>query len=393
MTEINMHDINSALSEIRAEVEKKNADLGKVANLEAILDKQEKSNQDLMKKLNEQKASQEEAETKFASLEAELKRGSLAGEKKEAVSQELKSFEKFISLGEKQFTREEAEVKSLRTDIDTNGGYLAPAQYVNEIIKEITEISPVRQVARVIRSNAKEIEIPKRTGLVSGGWVGELETASSSNSSYGMEKITVNKMMVYSDISVEMLQDSAFNMQQEISADVAEDFAKIEGNAFINGNGVKKPEGLLFNDDVSEYNSGAAAALTADSLFEIQGELKAGYNLSYMMNRKTLNQHVRTLKDSNGQYLLQLGLGALPNSIAGLPYVLANDMPNVAANAFPILLGDYRKAFYIVDSAEITVLEDPYTQAISGARRFNFYKRVGGQVVLPEAVKKLKIAV
>ncbi len=125
-----------------------------------------------------------------------------------------------------------------------------------------------------------------------------------------MEKITVNKMMVYSDISVEMLQDSAFNMQQEISADVAEDFAKLEGNAFINGNGVKKPEGLLFNDDVSEYNSGAAA-LTADSLFEIQGELKLVIIFFlYYMNRKTLNQHVRTLKDSNGQYLLQLGLGA-----------------------------------------------------------------------------------
>lgn len=392
MTEINMHDINSALSEIRAEVEKKNADLGKVANLEAIVEKQEKSNQDLMKKINEEKASKEEVEAKFANLEAELKRGSLAGEQKEEARIELKSFEKFLCLGEKQFSKE-IEEKTLRTDNDTNGGYLAPSQYVNEIIKEITEISPVRQVARVIRTNAKEIEIPKRTGLVSGIWVGEGESSSSSNSTYGMEKIPVNKMMVYSDISVEMLQDAAFNMRQEISSDVAEDFAKLEGNAFINGNGVKKPEGLLGNDKISSYNSGQALALTADSLFEIQGELKAGYDLTYMLNRKTLHQHVRTLKDNNGQYLLQLGLGALPNTIAGVPYVLANDMPDVAANAFPILLGDYRKAFYIVDSAEVTVLEDPYTQAISGVRRFNFYKRVGGQVVLPEALKKLKIAV
>jgi hypothetical protein len=66
MTEINMHDINSALTEIRAECEKKNADLGKIANLEAVLEKQEKSNQDLMKKINEEKASKEEVEAKFA---------------------------------------------------------------------------------------------------------------------------------------------------------------------------------------------------------------------------------------------------------------------------------------------------------------------------------------
>ena len=211
--------------------------------------------------------------------------------KKKKLARELKSFEKFLCLGEKQFSKE-TEEKTLRTDTDTNGGYLAPSQYVNEIIKEITEISPVRQVARVIRTNAKEIEIPKRTGSVSGGWVGELKPSSSSNSSYGMEKIPVNKMMVYSDISVEMLQDSAFNMRQEISSDVAEDFAKLEGNAFIKGNGVKKPEGLLVNENISSYNSGAAAALTADSLYGILGELKSGYDVTYMMNRRTLFKHV-----------------------------------------------------------------------------------------------------
>ena len=101
----------------------------------------------------------------------------------------------------------------------------------------------------------------------------------------------------------------------------------------------------------------------------------------------------RTLKDNSGQYLFQLGAGTIPNTIAGEPYVLANDIEDVASGTYPILVGDFRKAFYIVDSAEVTVLEDPYTQAISGVRRFNFYKRVGGQVVLPEAVKKLKIAV
>jgi len=391
MTEINMTEINSALKEIRSEFEKKSVNQEKVAKLEAILEKQENANQELVKKINEEKASREDLEAKYNDIEAELKRGSLVGEKKEEASKELKSFEKFLSLGEKEYSRV-LEEKTLRTDVNTNGGYLAPAEYVNEIIKDITEISPVRQVARVIRTSAKEIEIPKRTGLVSGGWVGEIEAASSSNSTYGMEKISVNKMMVYSDISVEMLQDSAFNMRQEISSDVAEDFARIEGAAFVSGNGVKKPEGLLSNEHVATYNSGDASELTADSLFEIQGEIKAGYDLTYMMNRKTLHQHVRTLKDNNGQYLLQMGLGSLPSTIAGVPYVLGNDMPDVAANAKPIIIGDFRKAYYIVDSTDVTVLEDPYTQAISGVRRFNFYKRVGGQVVLPEAIKILKIA-
>lgn len=387
-----MNEVNGALKELRAEVEKKSVDQEKVEKLHSILDQHEEKNQELIKQIGEQKAAKEELEAKFNELEAELKRGSLAGEAKEEKSAELKSFEAFIASGKDGYNALAAEAKTLRTDNNVSGGYLAPSEYVNEIIKKITEVSPVRSVARVINSNAKEVEIPKRNTKVSGGWVGEASTADASNSTYDLEKIPVNKMMVYTDISIEMAQDAAFNMRQEISSDVAEDFAQIEGAAFVNGDAVKKPEGLLTNSEVSTYNTGDANLITADSLFEIQGEIKTGYNLTWMLNRRTLNQHIRTLKDGNGQYLLQMGLGSLPSTIAGVPYVLANDMPDVAAGTKPVIIGDYRKAYYIIDSAQLTVLEDPYTQATSGLRRFIFNKRVGGQVVLPEALKILQVA-
>jgi len=75
-----------------------------------------------------------------------------------------------------------------------------------------------------------------------------------------------------------------------------------------------------------------------------------------------------------------------------LPYVLANDMPNVGAGTFPIILGDYRKCYYIVDNVNFELIEDPYTQAIIGKRRFIVYKRTGGQVVLTEGLRKLKVS-
>ena len=316
-----MQEMTSAITALREEVNKKSVDQEKVAKLNEVLDKHEEANQELTKKLNEEKSAREDLEAKYNEIEAELKRSTLPSEKKEEKSEELKAFEKFLLEG-KEGIFGSAEAKTLRTDNNPNGGYLAPSEYVNEIIKKITEISPVRQVARIITTTAKEIEIPKRNTLVSGGWVGELGTASSSNSTYDLEKIPVNKMMVYTDISVEMLRDAAFDMRQEISSDVSEDFAQLGGAAFINGDAVKKPEGLLQNSNVGEYNSGSAAALTADSLFAIQGEIKSGYDLTWMFNRKTLHQHIRTLKDGSGQYLLQMGLGSLPNTVAGVPYVL-----------------------------------------------------------------------
>ena len=367
-------------------------DFNKLQKASNFLDSAEPANQELTRKLNQEKAAREELEEKMNSLEADLKRG-IGGEEKAAKTQELKGFEVLLKKGLVN-TRGSEEFKYLRSDNNEDGGYLAPYEYVNEIIKKITEISPVRSVARVISTSSKEVRIPKRTGLVSGGWVGEGQAAAQSNSSYGDEVLRAEKMMVFTDITLELLRDSAFDMRREITADVAEDFAKLEGAAFVNGNSVSKPEGLLTNADVGFVVSGAAAGLTADALYEIQGEIPTGYNLTWMFNRKTLHKHIRTLKDGAGQYLFQpnLGSGDMPNTVAGLPYVLANDMPDVAANTFPIIVGDYRKAYYIVDNQNIEFLEDPYTQATSGKRRFIVFKRTGGQVVLAEALKKIKIS-
>lgn len=381
------HKHMEALNALRAGVSKEMEE--KINNL---LDAQETKNQAKLKEIQEKANRAEELENRLNSIEADLKRG-IGGEEKQAKSQELKSFENLLIKGTFKMNNSE-ELKYLRQDDNANGGYLAPAEYANEIIKKITEVSPVRSVARVISTNRKEIQFPKRTGLVSGGWVGEGQTASQSNSAYGEETIKAEKIMVYTDISFELLNDSAFNMRSEITSDIAEDMAKLEGSAFISGNGVNKPFGLLSASGIGETNSASASALTGDSLYTIQGEIPTGYNLTWMLNRKTLNAHIRTLKDTYGQYLFVPSLGTrdVPNTVAGLPYVLANDMPDVSAGTFPILLGDYRKCYYIVDNVNFELIEDPYTQATSGKRRFIVYKRTGGQVVLTEGLRKLKIS-
>lgn len=386
------NEVFKALDALRSEVESKAPSKDLIEKCNTFLDAQEEKNQKLVADLEAAKKSNEELESKYDSLEAELKRTNIGSDEAEAKKVELKAFESFLKSGEEKL--EASEKKALVTHNNENGGYLAPSQYVNEIIKKITEVSPVRSVARIITTTSKDLEIPKRETLVSGGWVGECETAAASNSTYGIEKIPVNKMMVYTDVSFEMLKDSAFNIEAEIASDVGEDFAKLEGAAFINGDAVKKPEGLLTAAGVAEVNSGDASNLTANSLMEIQGELKEGYDMGFMFNRRTLHQHIRTLKGtSNDHYLFQPALnGIAPNTVAGVPYVIANDMPDVAANAFPVLLGDFRKAYIIADSVLIETVRDGLTQATTGKVRFVFYKRTGGQVVLPEALVKLKIA-
>lgn len=303
-----------------------------------------------------------------------------------------KAFNLYLRKGVEAFTPEQ---KALVTYDDTLGGYLAPSEYVNEIIKGIVEFSPIRTVASVRQTSRRDVELPKKTGSLSAVWVAETGTRSETTGmTYGLEKIPVHEMSAIVDISFADLEDSEFNMEAEISTECAEQFGVAEGNAFIEGNSVGKPQGILTNDSIESTASGDADEITADGLLDIFYDLKSAYanNAVWLLNRSTLKA-IRKLKDGNGNYLWQpnIGLGT-PPTICERPYIECLDMPDIAASAYPVVLGDFKRGYKIIDRIAISITRDNLTQASSGKCRFTARKRVGGQVVLAEAIRKLQIA-
>jgi HK97 family phage major capsid protein len=196
-----------------------------------------------------------------------------------------------------------------------------------------------------------------------------------------------------------MMEDSEFNLDEELSQEFSEQFAVTEGAALVNGDGAGKPEGLLQHADVAETVSGSAGSIAdasgqANGLIDLYHGLKTAYALrgTWLLNRATLGE-ARKLKDGQNNYIWQPGLASgIPNTILGQPYVEIPDMPDVAANASPIVFGDIRRGYTIVDRINLSVLRDPFTQATSGNVRFIARRRVGGQVVLAEAIRKLKVS-
>lgn len=284
------------------------------------------------------------------------------------------------------------EWKALNVTTPADGGHLAPMEYVREITKGVTEASPVRSLGRVRTTSHKSVEIPKRTGQFAAQWVAEQGTRSETTGlTYGLDEIPTHEFYALIDISNQMLEDSVFNMQAEISEESSEQFAVAEGAAFVNGDGSGKPEGFLQASGVGSEISGAATAITADGLLTLKHSIKTAYtaNANFLLNRKTLGS-TRKLKDSNGQYLWMPGIAdGKPNTIDGDPYVEVPDMPNEGAGTTPVAYGDFRRAYTWVDRIMMEMLRDPYTQATSGNIRFIMRKRVGGMVVLAEAIKKL----
>ncbi|EHK56911.1 phage major capsid protein [Allomesorhizobium alhagi] len=292
------------------------------------------------------------------------------------------------------------EAKALNVGTDTAGGYLAPTEYVRDIIKGVTELSPARALARIRNTAGKSIQQPKRTGQFAARRVHENGAKTETTGlAYGLEEIVAPEMYALIDISNQMLEDSAFDMEAEIREEASEQFAVKEGAEFVSGTGVGEMEGILTNAGVGENHSGSAATIAdadgqANGLLTLKHALKTAYakNASWIMNRTTIGS-VRKLKDADKNYIWMPGIAqGRPNTIDGDPYVEFPDMPNEGAGLYPIAYGDFKRAYTMVDRIAMEMLRDPYTQATSGNIRFIFRRRNGGKVVLAEAIRKLECA-
>tara|TARA_S200002703_G_scaffold154916_1_gene158437 strand:- start:11764 stop:12981 length:1218 start_codon:yes stop_codon:yes gene_type:complete len=362
----------------------------KLKNIESDLDKFEELNQKMVKS----QLQQESVADRLASIETVLKRPNAAVSNQD-IDTKMVIFDKWLRKGKDSL--EPSEVKALTVSDDTSAGFLAPPEYVRELIKTITEVTPFRAAARVRQTAQKSIQVPSRTATFSAQFVAETGTRTETTGyTTQLEEIPTHEIYALVDISEQELEDAVFNLEAEMQTEFATQFAKAEGDAFINGNGVGRPEGVLSNSNVGTTNSGASAALTADGLIELVHDIKSDYiqNGRFMFNRTTLAA-IRKLKDTAGQYVFQAGMmltGGVPNTILGFPYIEAPDMPNVGAGNKPVVFGDFNRGYMVVDRVNLSVLRDPFTQATSGNIRYIARRRVGGQVVLAEAIRTQTVA-
>lgn len=362
----------------------------KLAKIEAKMDSLEDVNQTLTK----QQQAQENLKEQMEQIHTVVTRPNSGFESKQ-VDATLKAFDQYCRKGLEGL--EPDEKKALTVSNDSTGGFLAPPEYVRELIKTITEISPIRSIARIRQTAQRSIQVPKRTGQFAAAWVAESGTRSETTGyTVGLEEIPAHEYYALIDISEQDLEDTVFDLEAEMQSEFAERFALLEGTAFVSGDAIGKPEGFMTNSSVSEVVSGNASALLADGLITLVHSIKADYARqgTFVFNRSTLAA-IRKLKDTAGQYVFQAGMtltGGVTNTILGYPYVEATDMPDVGAGNFPIAFGDFRRAYMIVDRINLAVLRDPFTQATTGNVRYVARKRTGGQVVLAEAIVKQKVS-
>jgi len=381
--------IKTAFEAMKSELLK---DMPDAATLKAInehLDTYEAANQEITTKLADIKNAEVAMLEQIEMLEGEVSRKAVNDDDYKK-SPEFKALHNLVCKGGERIDAEEKAL--LRTDSDVAGGYLTTVEMDSQITKKITEISPVRSVARVRTIAAKSLMMPIRTSILQANYEGETGTSDEDTSAYGSETLTPFRLAVTVPITWDMLQDSAFDMESEIFSDASESFAQKEGNKFILGTGVKQPSG--FNTDsrvqAAAFDASGSSTYTATDLLTMTGELKTGYNPMWMLNRREL-AFIRTFKSTTGSFLWQPGLnGVVANTLAGSPYVIANDMPDQATDAFPIAFADFFRGYTIIDRTGTRFIRDEVTRKKEAIVEFEIMRWNYGQVTLVEAILLMK---
>lgn len=276
---------------------------------------------------------------------------------------------------------------------DSEGGFTVPDEFERKLVEALEGNNIFRGMATVIRtsSGTRKIPIAEDTGEAS--WIDEGEEIPESDTTFGQTMLSAYKLGTMIKISNELLNDSAFDLASYIARRFGVCMGNAEERAFITGDGVGKPLGLL--DDAGAKVGVTAAKTTAisfDEVFQLYYALKAPYRkkAEFLCNEALVLQ-LMTIKDNNGNYIWKPGLDiGKPDTLLNRPLKTSAFMPEVAAGNKVMAFGDY-SYYWIADRQNRTFRRLNELYARTDQVGFLTTQRVDGKLILPEAVQVLQM--
>ena len=280
----------------------------------------------------------------------------------------------------------------LSESVDQDGGYLVPEEFEKQIITGLDEVNVLRSLAKVIPTH-HDRKIPISVGHSVATWTAENAAYTESNPTFGQKQIDAFKLTDLVRVSIELLQDSEFDLESYIAAEFARAFGIAEEQAFCVGTGTNQPTGIFtVNGGTVGVTAAAANAITLDEIISLVYSLKSPYrkNAKFLMNDATIPL-LRKLKDNNGTYLWQPSVQAgQPDKLLGFEIYTSPYAPTVEAGAYAIAFGDF-KNYWIGDRMGRTTQRLNELYATNGQIGYVATERVDGKVILPEGIQLLQM--
>ena len=282
---------------------------------------------------------------------------------------------------------------ALQIGQDSEGGFLVPDEYEQQLIQALEEANVLRQLCNVINTSHGDRKIPVVASHGSAAWMDEESAFQESDETFTQVSLSAYKLGTMLKISDELLHDSFFDLEGYVAEEFARRIGAAEEEAFLLGNGSSKPTGLLNSTGGASLGVTASSptAISMDEVFDLYHSLKSAYrkNATFVVNDATVKA-IRKLKDGQGQYLWQPSVTAgTPDTILNRPVQTSQYMPTAAAGEKTILFGDF-SYYWIADRRGRTFKRLNELYAANGQVGFLAWQRLDAKLILPEAVKVLQ---
>jgi len=341
-------------------------------------------------------------------LEKRMNRPKMGMEGTEDLSEEdelrAAAFEKYLRYGfstDAPVQMNPEEKRALAGTSDADGGFLIPPTFESGIIMNAYDLAELRPICQV-GTTGRDLVVLGALSKPTVAWGRQSLAITAQDLDTGGERIVIYDCRALTLISNNTLDDAEANIVSEMTDAFGRAMAEAEDDAFAAGAGDDSPQGVTADTAVqANYKySGVSDALSdatnngVDAMIDCLYGLKKVYrrNATWAMNSST-EAVVRKLKDGEGNYLWSQGNDvASPVTILGRPVINPEGMPDIAANAYPIVIGDFMAGYKIRDRSGLSVLRLDERYAEYDQTGFVIKKRVGGKVTLDEAFVPLKMA-
>lgn len=282
---------------------------------------------------------------------------------------------------------------ALQIGTDSEGGYLVPDEFERTLVEALEEENFFRTIATVIQTSSGDRKIPVVASKGEAAWIDEEGAFTESDDTFGQVSIGAYKVGTMIKVSDELLNDNAFNLEAYISKEFGRRIGSKEEEAFFIGDGTGKPTGI-FNTSggAADGITTAAAAIAFEDVMDLFYSVKSPYRKKAMwvLNDTTVKA-LRKLKDNNGNYIWQPSVQAgQPDMILNRPYHTSAFVPELAAGKKVMAFGDF-SYYWIADRQGRSFKRLNELFAATGQIGFLASQRVDGKLILPEAIKTMKV--
>lgn len=287
--------------------------------------------------------------------------------------------------------------------VGSGGEILVPEALMDAIFATLPKYTIMRRLATIRQIGTDRARIRTITEpLVSWNKLEANTTplAESSGFTPGDKTIWIEDLYGLIKIGEDELMDTDVSLQSMLVDGFSRAIGHTEDLAFVAGTGHTnwQPEGILTATGVGVTTTTATAAFAMDDMFKLIYDVAPEYraNASLLVHPKTEMVLRLAKSDTMGVYLWQPAVAeGTPPTFAGYPIYNHESLTaadgTLAAGQPLAIFGDFRSGYMIVDRLAMTVQRLDELYAEYGLVGFKVHFRVGGGVVMPDALRILKV--